>query len=86
MAILHRRRGQNWFTFFPVEERLRAESPSDPLLVDVSGSQGGDIISFQTAYPKLRGRLILQDLPIVIEGAKNIPPGIEAQGYDSFQE
>ena len=86
MTISHRRRGQNWFNFFPVEEKLRVENASHPLLVDVGGSQGGDIIAFKEKYPDLPGRLILQDLPIVIEAAEDIPPGIEAQGYDFFEE
>ena len=86
MSISHRRRGQNWFDFFPVEEKLRVQNASDPLLVDVGGSQGGDMIAFKDKYPNLPGRLILQDLPIVIEAAENIPTGIEAQGYDFFNE
>jgi hypothetical protein len=84
MTISHRRRGQQWFNFFPVESKLRVDSPSDPLLVDIGGSQGADMIAFKEKYPGITGRLILQDLPIVIEQAKNIPSGIEAMGYDFF--
>jgi len=86
MTISHRRRGQNWFDFFPVKEKLRVQNPTDAVLVDVGGSQGGDIIAFKEKYPNIPGKLILQDLPIVIEAARNIPAGIEAQGYDFFNE
>jgi O-methyltransferase domain len=86
MTISHRRRGQNWFDFFPVEEKLRVQNPTDVVLVDVGGSQGGDLIAFKEKYPDLLGRLILQDLPIVIAEAHNIPAGIEAHGYDFFNK
>ncbi|EPS34232.1 hypothetical protein PDE_09196 [Penicillium oxalicum 114-2] len=87
MTISHRRQGKNWFDFFPVEEKLGgATSDSDVVLVDVGGSQGGDIIAFQKQFPSVKGRLVLQDLPIVIEAIKDgeLPAGIEAQGYDFF--
>lgn len=89
MTISHRRQGQNWFDFFPVDEKLGgvANEP-DVVLVDVGGSQGGDIIAFQKKFPQVQGRLVLQDLPIVIDAIKEgeLPAGIEAQGYDFFEE
>ncbi|THC97444.1 hypothetical protein EYZ11_003093 [Aspergillus tanneri] len=86
MTISHRRQGQNWFNFFPVEEKLRVANDSDILIVDVGGSQGGDIIAFQQKLPHLRGRLVLQDLPIVINAITELPSGIESQGHDFFEE
>jgi hypothetical protein len=86
MTISHRRRGQNWFDFFPVAEKLRVENATDVVLVDVGGSQGADLIAFKEKHPAIAGKLILQDLPIVVAEAKNIPAGIEAQGYDFFNE
>lgn len=88
MTISYRRQGQNWFDFFPVEEKLGGVAhESDVLLVDVGGSQGGDTIAFQKQFPQVRGRLVLQDLPIVIEAIQEgeLPAGIEAQGYDFFE-
>ncbi|GIC93715.1 uncharacterized protein Aud_010203 [Aspergillus udagawae] len=88
MTISHRRQGQNWFDFFPVEEKLGGVAlESDVLLVDVGGSHGGDIIAFQKQFPHLRGGPMLQDLPIVIEAIqeRELPDGIEAQGYGSFE-
>ncbi|KAH8744648.1 S-adenosyl-L-methionine-dependent methyltransferase [Hyaloscypha finlandica] len=86
MTLSHRRRGQNWFDFFPVGDKLRVQNPTDVALVDVGGSQGADLIAFKEKHPDMPGRLILQDLPIVIAEAKNIPEGIEAHGYDFFNE
>lgn len=84
MTISHRRRGQQWFTFYPVEKKLVVQLPTAPLLVDVGGGLGDDLIAFKQNYPTLPGRLIVQDLPIVIKNAKDIPPGIEAMGHDFF--
>lgn len=75
-----------WYDWFPVEENLLAGyDPSTPLLIDVAGGKGHDIQAFHNKFPG-KGRLILQDIPQVIE---NITPGyldpaIEAQTYDFF--
>ncbi|KAJ5678266.1 uncharacterized protein N7477_003899 [Penicillium maclennaniae] len=68
MSMSFRRRGKDWFEFFPVEERLRVSRRSDTLIVDVGGGQGEDLKKFQEHFPDLPGKLILQDLPSVIEG------------------
>lgn len=86
MTMSYRRQGQDWFKFFPVEEKLRVANDSDVLLVDVGGSQGGDIIAFQQMFPHLKGRLVLQDLPSVIDVITDLPAGIESQGYNFFEE
>lgn len=85
MASSYRRSEKNWFDFFPVEEKLKLENPSDILLVDVGGCQGEDLYNFKKKFPNLPGRLVLQDLPHVIEAGK-IPNEIEGQGYDFFDE
>lgn len=84
MTLSHRRRGQNWFSFFLVEEKLQVHDLSRVVMVDVGGSQGGDITAFYDAFPALVGKLVLQDLLGVIEGCKQLPDGIEAIGYDFF--
>lgn len=86
MTLAHRRRGRNWFDFFPVEEKLQVEDAERPVLVDVGGSQGGDIRAFHARFPDLPGRLVLQDLPEVVNAAGDLPAAIERQGYDFFQE
>lgn len=86
MAMPFRRRGQNWFEFFPVEEKLRVSSALDPLVVDIGGGQGEDLRKFQDRFPDLPGKLILQDLAPVIMDMVKLPHEIEAQAYDFFQE
>lgn len=86
MTLSFRRRGKDWFEFFPAEERLRVSSSTDPLIVDVGGGLGEDLKKFKDRFSALPGKLILQDLPAVIEGAKDLPVGIEAQSHDFFQK
>lgn len=86
MAMSFRRKGQAWYEFFPVADRLRVPSTADPLIVDIGGSQGEDLANFHARFPSLPGKLILQDLPAVIDGARDLPAEIEAQKYDFFQE
>ena len=82
---------EEWFDFFPVE-KLGEGDASRPLLVDVGGGLGHDIAKFNKSHPELKGKgkLVLQDLPEVIEEAKTIAKtssdyyGIEATAYDFF--
>ncbi|KAJ6036486.1 hypothetical protein N7540_000765 [Penicillium herquei] len=86
MAMSFRRRGQDWFEFFPIADRLRVPSDDDPLIVDIGGSRGEDLKKFKAQFPALPGKLILQDLPAVLQGAHDLPAGIEAQKHDFFHE
>ncbi|CAG7931716.1 unnamed protein product [Penicillium olsonii] len=85
MASPYRRDEKSWTDFFPVEEKLRVQSPSDVLLVDVGGGRGKDLLSFRERFPNLQGRLVLQDLSHVAETAE-IPSEIEAQVHNFFDE
>lgn len=85
MTSSFRRTGKKWFEFFPVEERLHVQDQSDVLLVDVGGGHGSDLLLFHEAFPNLPGKLILQDLPHVVETA-TLPSSIDGQGYDFFDE
>ncbi|KAJ9137573.1 putative O-methyltransferase [Pleurostoma richardsiae] len=76
--------------FYPVQERLiqGAKSGSDTVfLVDVGGSLGHDIEEFHRKHPSPPGRLVLQDLPSVIEQARQtLDPAIEPVPHDFFNE
>ena len=74
----------NWFQFFPVEQLLIAgTSPDQTILVDIGGGHGQDISRFVQRFPQTADQLVLQDLPLVIEGAKP-NPGIKATTHDFF--
>jgi hypothetical protein len=90
-----------WSDFYPVEERLAAAVDENhdksagrgggggggPWLVDVGGGLGHEILGLSSKL-KPAGRLVLQDLPAVIEEAKtsgNLPAAhIEAAAHDFF--
>ncbi|KAH6884397.1 S-adenosyl-L-methionine-dependent methyltransferase [Thelonectria olida] len=73
--------------FFPVEDRLIKgfEATEDAaFLVDLGGSFGHDLTEFNTKFPDVSGRLILQDLPVVIDQIQTLDEKIEKMKYDFF--
>lgn len=74
--------GEPWFGSFPTESRFRDTDVNAPLLVDVGGGLGHDIAAFHAKFPALPGKLILQDLPAVIENIKRLTQEIKRMKYD----
>lgn len=75
--------------FYPVMERLvegAGIEDQDVLLVDMGGSIGHDLSEFRRKWPDAPGRLVLQDLPQVIQGAKGLHSSIEPMAHDFFRE
>jgi len=73
---------------FPFAAELKCDSEDQVLIVDVGGGKGQALESIRIAFPELKGRMILQDLPEVIEDAKvsgHLPDSIEAMGVDFFK-
>ncbi|KAL8705630.1 MAG: hypothetical protein Q9201_001267 [Fulgogasparrea decipioides] len=88
MAV--RRKGlSSWHEVFPIASQLvpgfNTDDPGAVLLVDVGGGFGHELRSFHEAHPDTSGRLIIQDLPVMMEkfGGK-APPGTEIMTYDFF--
>jgi hypothetical protein len=55
--------------FYPVQERLIHGANADVHevhLVDIGGNKGHEILKFNSRWANAPGRLILQDLPVVI--------------------
>ncbi|KAF9891627.1 hypothetical protein FE257_003638 [Aspergillus nanangensis] len=78
-----RRHGKpGWFDVYPVDRLAKqaADHPDAVFLVDVGGNQGHDIVKFRSKYPRVPGRLVLQDLPSVV-GAASLVEGIEPMAY-----
>ncbi|KAL8996315.1 MAG: hypothetical protein Q9169_004154 [Polycauliona sp. 2 TL-2023] len=84
----HRRGRPSWMDadFYPVQDALKGVELRDdtPLLVDVGGSIGHDVIEFKSKCPALPGRLIVQDLPGTIPKTPLNDQGIEFMAYDFF--
>ncbi|KAJ5381377.1 O-methyltransferase [Penicillium cataractarum] len=76
-----------WVDWFPVQERIIdgfEDKDGSGLLVDVAGGRGHDLERFRAKFPSARGRLIVEDLPQVLEGI-NSGSGIECQPIDLFE-
>ncbi|KAI1039420.1 hypothetical protein LB505_002641 [Fusarium chuoi] len=76
-------------SLYAVEKTLfpgSGQAPDAPLLVDVAGGLGHDIHEFKKFYPEHPGKLILQDLPVVINDVKDIDPSIELMPHDFLTE
>ena len=58
----------------------------DILVVDIGGSAGHDLQAFRKNFPDAIGKLVLQDLPDVINKATDLDPSILKMGYDFFTE
>lgn len=72
---------------YPVQENLVAgfnmHGAEDPvILVDIGGSYGHDLEEFRRKHPGAPGRLILQDLPRVLEKVTDLQEDIEMLPYD----
>lgn len=75
---------------YAVRERLidGANRSSDaPFLVDIGGNLGHDVARFQKSrYPDAPGRLILQDLPMMIRQVKDLDRAIIRMEHDFNHE
>jgi hypothetical protein len=76
--------------FVPVQERLihdaDTENPDAPFLVDVGGNVGHDLAQFQQFHPNHPGKLIVQDLQVVLDGIQNLDPSIVRMKHNFFEE
>lgn len=79
-----RRQGRPmWFDVYPVERLLGPATPCEDsvFLVDIGGNQGHDLSRFRQQYSHLPGRMVLQDLPKVVDGVSGREAGIDVMGY-----
>jgi hypothetical protein len=76
---------------YPVKQNLIAGFNSEQkdengeelaMLVDIGGSYGHDIAKFHHMFPDAPGRLILQDLPVVLNDITDLDTKIERMPYD----
>lgn len=75
--------------FYPVQANLidgfENESEEAALIVDIGGSVGHDLAEFQMKYPDAPGRLVLQDLPVVIGQIVELDERVERMAYDFYE-
>ncbi|KAK6949473.1 hypothetical protein Daesc_009554 [Daldinia eschscholtzii] len=81
---------ESWVKWFPVEDRLiegasiTEENPY--LLIDVGGGKGHDTVAFHQRFPNQKGRLVVQDLSVVIDRVPDTDEAVEFMVYDFFTE
>lgn len=80
-----RRQGvqETWLSIYPVEEETKGWSPDMPVFVNIGGNVGKQNAEFKDKYPRVPGRVILQDLAENIEKAIQTP-GVENMVYNFF--
>ncbi|KAH9905020.1 S-adenosyl-L-methionine-dependent methyltransferase [Xylariomycetidae sp. FL2044] len=78
--------------FYPIQERVfdgfdtKTNMDDAVLFVDVAGGLRFYTEALLAKFPNAPGRLILQDLPPVLESIQHLDPRIERMGYDFFTE
>ncbi|PLB51497.1 O-methyltransferase [Aspergillus steynii IBT 23096] len=78
----------SWLEWFPVQERIIdgfQGDEKDVLFVDVAGGRGHDLVALKEKFPQAPGRLVLEDLPHVLEESTIEDPMIERQPFDLFK-
>ncbi|KAJ5782743.1 hypothetical protein N7457_004517 [Penicillium paradoxum] len=87
----HRADRPHWGDWFPVQEQILNHpglSADKALMVDIGAGRGHDLIGFRQRFPDAPGKLVLEDLPSVIDevrGARDLDAaGIQTVGYDFF--
>ncbi|KAJ5709411.1 hypothetical protein N7493_010745 [Penicillium malachiteum] len=76
-----------WVDWFPVQERILdgySGAPTDSFIVDVAGGSGRDMLALKRKFPNLSGRVILEDLPAVINDIHFHDMGLEKIAHDVF--
>ncbi|KAF2231480.1 S-adenosyl-L-methionine-dependent methyltransferase [Viridothelium virens] len=71
----------HWLSWFPIRDMLTGLTKDKVAFVDVAGGRGheGQAVLQET---NCEGRFVLQDLPEVINGIKDLDPKIERMGHD----
>ncbi|KAL7620314.1 hypothetical protein AAE478_009308 [Parahypoxylon ruwenzoriense] len=78
----------SWVTWFPVKDKLLGGTVDDraPLLVDVAGGRGHDLLEFLEQFPSETGKFVLQDQRQVLDSATNLPDKVEKHAINFFLE
>ena len=74
---------------YPVRERLGTASDDEVLVVDIGGGAGHDLLGLRARYPDLKGRLVLQEMPYMVERIKRegaCEGIVELMEHDFYEE
>ena len=71
------------FSTLKLNEEAEHWPAEKPLFVDVGGGTGQQCVAMRERWPELKGKVVLQDLPSVVNGVQ-LPEGIDVMAYDFF--
>jgi len=84
MEAVYGDRPISWLDAYDLSKHCEGSGPDDVVFVDVAGGIGHQCALLKTKLPELKGRVILEDLAVVIPQA--IPtPGVEKIEFDMWQ-
>lgn len=78
----------SWIDWYPVEERLLKDAKADDnavLIIDIAGGRGHYLATFKQRFPHIKGRLILQEVPKVIDDTRSLDSSIERMKHNMFE-
>jgi hypothetical protein len=78
----------SWLTWFAAKDKFFPDGHTQkaPLLVDVAGGRGHDLMDFLASYPEEPGPFVLQDQQAVLDSAVSLSPKIEKRAIDIFKQ
>ncbi|KAF3484260.1 uncharacterized protein GIQ15_03584 [Arthroderma uncinatum] len=75
-----------WVDWYPVQSQILDGVTLDKaLIVDVGAGKGHDLLAYKNKFPNT-GRLVLEDLPAVVEALGDLDSAIDKVAYDFFTE
>lgn len=77
------REAPTWLSVYPLEAEIQRWDARKPLFVDVGGGIGHQCMELIDRYPKLPGRIILQDLANCIDEALRSPE-LDVMTHDRY--
>ncbi|MCJ1286004.1 hypothetical protein MMC26_005346 [Xylographa opegraphella] len=79
---------KQWYEMFPADQIILEDASNNSddaiLLVDIGGGEGQDAEAFRAKFSDIRGRVILQDLPEVINNIKKLDDRVMQMAHDFF--
>lgn len=76
----------NCFNYYLIEEQCKGWPADKAVFVAVGGASGQQCVEFKERFPDIKGRVIFQDLPAVIDDARlqDLPEDVEAMVHDFY--
>lgn len=69
---------------YPALERLKNNDEGRVVFADIGGGVGHQLVKFSAQFPELKGKLLLEDLPSVVDTATSLPGHVVKVGHSFF--